>query len=180
MLHLSSLWSSSFNTAMEPLRDPTAFFLHTGSPARAGRRCQIKDFGAGLLSCPTGSMQSTAWVLRMPELTPGSVRPTPGPLKPLAVPAPSLASERVGQGQLGQGQYSRRSEEIEKATGQKAGLGKTGGLCCFHGSRASACPAQPGKNKLGTKQTVPVATSTKAGLFRCSRQPKGLLGGTSV
>lgn len=105
---------------------------------------------------------------------------TPGPLKPLAVSAPSLATEGAGQGQLGQGQYSRRFEETEKATGQRAGLGKTGGLCCFHGSRASACPAQPGKNKLGTEQTVPVATRTKAGLFRCSRQPKGLFGGTSV
>lgn len=81
---------------------------------------------------------------------------------------------------IGAGPMRQEVPETEKATGQKAGLGRTGGLCCFHGSRVSACPAQPGKNKLGTEQTLPVAAGTKAGLFRCSWQPKGLLGGTSV
>lgn len=76
---------------------------------------------------------------------------TPGPLKPLAVSAPSLASEGAGQGQLVQGQYSRRSEETEKATGQRAGLGKTGGLCCFHGSRA--LPAQLSLGKTSWAQS---------------------------
>lgn len=84
------------------------------------------------------------------------------------------------KGSWGRASAAGGLKRLGKAPGQKAGLGRTGGLCCFHGSQASACPAQPGKNKLGTEQTVPVAARTKAGLFRCSRQPKGLLGGTSV
>lgn len=51
-------------------------------------------------------------------------------------------------------------DEASKWAESRAGAGQV--VCvCFHGFRASACPAQPGKNKLGAERAAPVTARDK-------------------
>lgn len=50
---------------------------------------------------------------------------------------------------------------MKTATGQRGELGWDRWSVLFPWLRASACPAWPGKNKLGAEQAVPVAARDK-------------------
>lgn len=50
---------------------------------------------------------------------------------------------------------------MKKATGQREELGWDRWCVLFPWLHASACPAWPGKNELGTEQAVPVTTRDK-------------------
>lgn len=74
---------------------------------------------------------------------------------------PGVGRLRAASAMVPRAQHTRRSAETKKAAGQREEQGGTGGLCCFHGFNASACPAWLGKNRLGTEQAAPVTARDK-------------------